>query len=117
MYIAIGGLLLLHGLIHLLGFIHAWKLAQVPGMTGATLVPLSDAAVRGVGLAWLATFLVFGLAGGLRLAQHDLWWPVALAGVVASQVLVVLHWPDAQAGTVANLVIVAALIFWIVRSS
>jgi len=36
----------LHGLIHLLGFVKEWNLAQVKQLTGATLVALSGNLAR-----------------------------------------------------------------------
>jgi len=49
----------LHGLIHLLGFVKEWNLAQVKQLTGATLVALSGNLARIVGVLWLITGLLF----------------------------------------------------------
>lgn len=40
MRIAVAVLLLVHGLIHLIGFLKPWKLAAVPQLSGRAIVPL-----------------------------------------------------------------------------
>jgi hypothetical protein len=101
-------LLVLHGLIHLLGFSLAWG-GPATGMAGGTTVPLGDLALRVAGVAWLLACLgMLGAALGVALGRE--WWrPVALVAVVVSQVLIVLWWPDARAGTLANIVVLTIL--------
>jgi hypothetical protein len=57
----VGGLLALHGLIHLMGFAQAFGYAQLPQLTQ----PIS----RPMGVAWLAASLLV-LASAARLAAH-----------------------------------------------
>src|SRR5687767_12257136 len=83
----VAALLLLHGGLHLFGFVKAWRLAALPELTGRTLVRLPEAAERPIGLLWLATCLLFLVAGGLQLAESRSWWQPACAGLVLSQLL------------------------------
>ena len=103
-------LLVLHGLIHLLGVPLAWG-GRFAGMTGGTLVPLGDFALRAAGTAWLLACLA-PLVAALGVALGRDWWrPAALVAAIMSQALVVLWWPDARAGTLANILVLAAVVW------
>jgi Family of unknown function (DUF6544) len=103
-------LLILHGAIHLLGYLKPWGVIAVPQLSGRTLVPLSEGMGRAVGLLWLLACLTLLAAGALRLMRDEVWWVVASVGLVLSQALIVLQWHDAKAGTVANLLILFAVV-------
>ena len=103
-------LLSLHALLHLLGFLKSWGLAALPELSGKTLVPLSPALTRVIGLLWLLGAFVLLTAAALRALRSDTWWLVASVGVVVSQALIVLQWSDAKAGTAANVLIAAAIV-------
>lgn len=94
---------LLHGLVHLLGFVKAFN----PALTGV----LSRDISRPAGVLWLLASLLFlwSLSGYLLKRE---WWPfVAVAGVVLSQVLISLNWADAKYGTLANFFILFLVLF------
>jgi len=103
-------LLALHGALHLLGFLHAWKLAALPGLSGQTTLPLSPGSVRVAGVLWLLACLIFVAAAVLAFLRHDAWWMLAAPGLVLSQALIVLQWQDAKAGSVANALILLAVV-------
>jgi hypothetical protein len=76
-------LLVLHALIHLLGFALAWGGAST-GLAGGTLVPLGAFASRMAGVAWLlACLAMLGAALGLALGR-DWWRPIALSAAAVS---------------------------------
>jgi hypothetical protein len=103
-------LLVLHALIHLLGFSLAWG-GTVAATTGDTLIRLGGLGLRVAGVAWLLTCLLL-LVAALAMALGQDWWrAVAIGAAVASQVLIVLWWADARAGTPANLLILAAALW------
>jgi len=110
MRIAAAVLLAVHGLIHLMGFLKAWKIAPVPQLTGATLFPLPESAARVVGLLWLIACLALAGAAAVLLARGAGWWILAAAGVALSQLLVIYAWPDAKAGTIANVLLAVAVL-------
>lgn len=105
MRIAFVVIVVLHGLIHLLGFVKAFGLAEVPQLTGATTVALGPGWVRPIGALWLAAAaLIVGAAVMLALGM-DGWWRIGAIGLVLSQALIVYAWRDARAGTLANVVL------------
>lgn len=95
-------ILIIHGLIHLLGFAKAFGLAELPQLT----VPIG----RPMGLVWaLAAGLVLGGA-----AAPWLWprggWVVALAAALVSQGVILSSWSDARVGTLPNILLLAVAI-------
>lgn len=103
-------LIILHALLHLLGFVKEFKLAQVTQLTGDTLVHLSGSARRITGALWLLACLGFLVAAGQYLRGADSWWIWTLSAVIVSQVLIILYWHDAKAGTLANIIILMVVV-------
>lgn len=89
-------ILLMHGLIHLLGFVKAFKFADISQLTQPITKP--------IGFGWLGSALLFTVAVAFFLLKKEDWWLVAVPAVVLSQVLIVTAWPDAKFGTVANII-------------
>jgi hypothetical protein len=92
-------IILAHGLIHLLGFVKGYQLAEVAALAR----PIS----KGAGLGWLAACVLLLLAFGFELAKKEYWFVFALLGVVVSQGLIFTAWGDAKWGTLANLILLA----------
>ncbi|MEA3296236.1 MAG: DUF6544 family protein, partial [candidate division Zixibacteria bacterium] len=111
MRVVVALLLVIHGLIHLLGFLKAWKLADIPQLTGATLFPIPGPLHGVVGGLWLLTCLILVGAAPLILFRYGPWWIIAAIGVAVSQLLVIYAWPDAKAGTVLNIVLFIIVMF------
>ena len=97
MRLVIAIFLLIHGLIHLMGFAKAFGLAKLP--------QLHKAITRPVGMLWLAAALVLVSSATLLLLHRGEWRWVALTGGLLSQGMVLLDWEDAKTGTFANLVV------------
>lgn len=93
---------IIHGLIHLIGFAKAFKLAEVNQLTQTISKPM--------GILWFVTAILFVVSAVLLFVKKDYWWALAIAGVVLSQVLIFLNWPDAKFGTIANVIILIASI-------
>ncbi len=104
MRFAIAIFLLIHGLIHLMGFAKAFGLAKLP--------QLQQGITRPVGLLWLAAALLLMCAAALLLLSRGGWRWVALTGALLSQGMVLLDWQDAKAGTLANLVVLLCTWFF-----
>jgi hypothetical protein len=104
-------LLVLHGLVHLMGTIGAWGIAPVQAQTGAPILPLAGFALTVLGFVWLAACLGLLASAVLLAFKRDAWAPVALAGVVLSQLAIVFWWTNAWRGTFANLLILAAIVW------
>ncbi len=93
-------IIVVHGLIHLLGFVKAFELASVEQLTQ----PIS----KGGGTLWLLAAILF-LATGVAFMLHSNYWVIgALTAVILSQILIFGAWSDAKFGTIANIIIVLA---------
>jgi hypothetical protein len=95
-------LLLLHGLVHLLGFGQAFGPRAFPRIRR----PIS----RLQGLLWLVTSAALLCAAALSFASPRWWWIVGAGATVLSQILIVRAWSDAKFGTLANVVVLAGVI-------
>ncbi|MBK8555944.1 MAG: hypothetical protein IPL65_09330 [Lewinellaceae bacterium] len=94
--IIIAFILLMHGLIHLMGFAKAYGYAALSQLTQPIAKP--------AGLLWLLTTLLLSVAALLMWQQHPYWWVLAFPGILFSQILIISHWTDARFGTVANII-------------
>jgi len=103
-------IMFLHALIHLLGFVSAFRLASVPQLTGKTIFSLPADAIRPLGLLWLLASVLLFLTSCLFLFKKEWWWMIGAAGLVVSQALIILYWPEAKFGTVANLIILTDIV-------
>lgn len=97
MKILVAILLLVHGLIHLMGFFKAFGFAEIS--------QLSQNFSKPQGLLWLAVALAFVITAILFLLKNNLWFWIAIAAVIVSQVLIFVNWQDAKFGTFANLIV------------
>ncbi len=90
-------LILLHALIHLLGFAKGVGWAEIPQLR-------QPIGVLG-GIGWLVAALLLVLSGALLWAGEPRWWWAAGAGLVVSQAMILGAWSDARVGTVPNVLI------------
>ncbi|MCM4161557.1 hypothetical protein FHG64_11620 [Antarcticibacterium flavum] len=90
-------ILLLHGLLHFIGFAKAYKLASLP--------QLELSVSRSLGTLWLIAGIIFLLALVLFILDKKFWPFFALAGVLISQSLIIISWQDTKFGTILNIII------------
>jgi hypothetical protein len=113
MKIAIVVLLGVHGLIHAMGFVGTWGLAQFEGasQTPTNLITLGpdEPLVRLFAIVWLAALAGFLAAAFLLLTGSGSWRLVAVVAVAVSMVPVVLWWQNAPLGAVANALVLLAV--------
>lgn len=100
--IAFSIIMLIHGLIHLMGFLKAFKLGIVEQLTQDLSKP--------VGLIWGAAALLFVISVIIFSLNKDWWWIPAASAVIISQVLIFLAWHDAKFGTIANIIILIPVV-------
>lgn len=94
---------LVHGLIHLMGFCKAFGLAELPQLTQ----PIS----RPMGLVWLgAAALVMASVVAFFVWPRG-WWVIGAAALVVSEIVVVTAWRDAKFGTVANVILLLGVAY------
>jgi Flp pilus assembly protein protease CpaA len=97
MRIAFFLLLIVHGLIHLMGFVKAFGLSEMKELTQPISKPL--------GILWLIVFLLFASVAVMYLFKYPYWWLFGLIAVFVSQTLIIYSWQDAKFGTIANAII------------
>ncbi|MDB5249715.1 MAG: hypothetical protein JWQ40_4109 [Segetibacter sp.] len=102
MRIAFFILVIVHGLIHLAGFVKAFGLSDVKQLTQTISKPF--------GVVWLLAFIFFAIAAIMFAFKTGHWWLFGLIAVVTSQVLIISFWHDAKFGTIVNVIILIAAI-------
>jgi hypothetical protein len=95
--------LVVHGLIHVLGFAKAFGLADLPQLTQ----PISPL----FGTLWLIAALLFLAAAASLVIYPRGWWAIAGCAVVLSTLVIVSSWSNARFGMVGNVVALIGLIF------
>lgn len=95
-------ILLAHALIHLMGFVKSFKLADIQQLTQ----PIS----KSMGVGWLLSAVLLAVAVALLILKKDTWWMVAIPAVILSQILIFTVWQDAKFGTIANVITVIGII-------
>lgn len=111
---ALGLALAVHGLVHLIGFVVPWRLAEVPGFSPTTAavwgrVELGPLGAQLLGIGWLLGalgFLAAAVGVWLGAAWAHPWMAISAA---ASIVLCIFGAPAASAGLVVNLALLGAL--------
>ena len=110
---AIVGLLVIHGLIHAMGFAGSYGLAQFEGAsntpTNFVTAEPGSTTLKILGALWLLALALFLLAAALLLSGTTTWRLAAVAGAAVSTVVVALWWRDAPMGAVANAFVLAAV--------
>ena len=94
-------IIVIHGLIHILGFLKAFNLSGANKLSGSISKP--------VGIFWLVTTFLFILTAVFYFLGKDWWWVSGSAAVIISQILVIFSWHDAKFGTIANLILLFPL--------
>ena len=102
--------ILIHGLIHLLGFVKGFDLVNTSNFSGKALFPLSKDLGHMLAILWLAACVCFLLSGTAILLRKEWWWMLATIAIILSQVLVIIYWKDARFGTVANILLLPVII-------
>lgn len=95
-------IILMHGLIHFMGFAKAFGYGNITQITKE--VPKTE------GVFWLLTAFIFIIASILFLLKKDTWIITSIIAVVISQILIILAWKDAKFGTIANIIILITAI-------
>ena len=95
--------LMIHGLIHLLGFAKAFGLADLPQLTQ----PVPSV----LGILWLlAAFLFLATAAALFVWPRG-WWAIGAGALVVSTFVMVTAGTDAKFGAIGNLVTLIGVVF------
>jgi hypothetical protein len=101
-------IILVHGLIHFLGFAKAYGLADIR--------QLKQLVSKHAGIAWLASGCLFILTAILYVTGREYWWIIGVPAVVLSQTLIFLAWKDAKFGTIATFIVLIPLVIAIANA-
>jgi len=113
--IIVAVVLILHGLIHLMGFVVPWKLASIEGLSYKTTIlsgalDIGATGARLLGLVWLLAAIGFVIAGIAVLGRYPDWQTLTLIVTILSLALTILGWPDSQFGVLVNIIILLYLL-------
>lgn len=96
-------LILIHGIIHLMGFLHGTNLKTIDQFK--TIINSVT------GIVWLIATVGFIVTAVLYFSGNTSWYWYALSNILISQVLIISAWQDAKFGSIANvLILIPALI-------
>lgn len=95
-------LIVLHGLLHFMGFANAYAIGNMAEFAKELPKP--------IGLLWLFTGLLFIASAVMILIKRKGWAIWGILAVIVSQLLILTVWSDAKYGTLANIVILIAAI-------
>lgn len=106
----LAGLLIFHGLVHILGFLIFFEITEVETLQYSTKVlggrvDIGKIGIRILGIIWLLIMIAM-VASGVGLLLGTAWWySLALWSTVASSVVTILGWPDTRFGLLINIVV------------
>lgn len=96
-------IVILHGLIHLFGFVKAFEFADVSALNQEISKP--------AGFIWLIGAILFVITALLLMFRVDAWTYFGLVSVIVSQILIFMYWQDAKFGSIANVLILIVIVF------
>jgi len=93
--------MLFHGLIHVMGFLKAFQIAEINQLQTAISKPM--------GVLWLIATILFVVATAMYFFS-DYWFVPATAASLISVALVISSWGDARFGMIPNVIILLACV-------
>lgn len=102
MRIALIIIIVMHGIIHLFGFLKAFGLSEFNA--------IQQPVFKTMGIFWLSTFVLFAITSILLIFKSNYWWLSGFVAILISQVLIFNYWSDAKFGTIANVIIFVAVL-------
>lgn len=90
-------LITLHGLLHIVGFVKAFKLAPMPRLQH----PIN----KTNGILWLVAAFMIMTCGVMFYTFTEGWWILGLASVAVSEYVIIKDWEDAGLGSMLNVLI------------
>jgi hypothetical protein len=106
----VGILLIGHALIHLMGPVDIWGVADLEQLSGEPSIAVAAIPTEVLAIVWLLPLALLMAAGVAVLTRRAWWRPIALIGAASSQLAIMFWWDDASAGTIANLLVLAAVV-------
>lgn len=106
----VGSLLILHGIVHALGFSTAWGIAGAQGRSVQASIGMPEPAERAFGLLWLVAMIGF-VGAGLGLLFTAPWWQeLTVVAAAISVIPIVVWWRNAWMGALVDVAAVATVL-------
>lgn len=102
MRIVLISLLLIHGIIHLFGFLKAFNLVHFNAIQQNISKPF--------GLVWLISATLLLITAISILFNFKWFWVIGVVAVLISQGIIIYYWSDAKFGTILNVLILIAIL-------
>ncbi len=102
MKVLVNIIVLIHGSIHLLGFLKAFCIFK--------FYTLSITVSKFYGIIWLTIFILFLLTFIFRISGKSYWWIVSVIAILLSQFMIIIYWKEASYGTLVNLLLLVATV-------
>ena len=115
------GIVMIHGLIHLLGFVAYWPLGEIAELPYKTVLldgrfNVGRAGMRLFSVLWLMAAVGLVVSAVSLVGDRPWWLPLMFAAVLVSLVITVLDWGNAFRGALLSLVVlVPLLLVWGLR--
>lgn len=93
-------ILVVHGLIHAMGFLHAFQIVEMDEFNQNISEPIS--------VVWPMLALLFLSLVIFITSNKDWWWMPAIITIIPSQLLIFQSWQDAKFGTIVNVILLIA---------
>ena len=108
-------ILILHGLIHLIGFVVNWKLVTIEDIPYknsivAGKIRVGGVGIRVIGVLWLLAAIGFVVAGIGLFVMAPWWLTLTFWMSLFSLALCIAGWPEAQFGAYTNMIILVYLL-------
>ena len=93
-------MVLIHGLIHILGFLKSlgYAIPQLPPINKIT------------GIVWLVASIAMVATAFMYITDNTVWLMTGTIAILVSQVLIILSWQEAKFGTLPNIIILIAIV-------
>ncbi len=101
---------IIHGLIHLIGFVREVNIPMTKKLLVKAMIPISALDSKVLGVLWLIGGLAMIVSTISFLIGKHWWWIIATIALVLSQSLIILYWSDAKYGSLVNLIILIAVL-------
>jgi len=96
-------IIILHGLIHLMGFVKAFGYMDISALTRDISKPM--------GTIWLLAAVLLVITALLFIWKNDTWVYFGLGSVFVSQAMIFSSWQDAKFGTIVNVLMLIVIFF------
>jgi hypothetical protein len=110
-------ILILHGFVHILGFLVYCQISKIEGINYKTTIladklDIGHAGTRIYGVFWLLITIAFIISGVALILLLPWWQSLTLWITILSLIITTLGWPDSRFGVFVNIIILIFLFIY-----